>query len=709
MLTAQPFGRLKCSCAIGAILLFATACQTSAQTDENQSEEDVIFLDQIVIQGEKFARDKFDTVASVEVVTDDDLDVYVRQSLDEALNSSPNIRMLETNGNSDINIRGLNAEGPVPGGGTTPVISVSVDGAEQGVAAIRRGTRGTWDVEQIEVLRGPQSTLQGSEALGGAVVIKTKDPTFTPEAIFREEFDSGGLRSLAFALSGPVVEDQLAFRLTGQTTRDDKGISYSDSAWASKNEEEFREFRGKLLFTPSALSGFTGLLTVSRTHDKPAHNIVSGPDYFDREYETGPAEEFRDTIVTRYIADLKYELSPDWSVQSVTSFVDTETEINAPRSATFYRDASGDIGTLSQDIRFTYGSEQSALSGVIGLYASRATNESEGIIETDVFGLGFAIPFQLTDTETKTTSLALYADGRHRFAERWTLLAGARVLQDKRSVDMKGAIVPGTALEASLDQENTLSETEFLPKIGLAYQLSKNQNIALSVSKGYRPGFTELIIGTDQINTVKSETLWAYELAYRSKWMGDRLQINGNVFYYDYTNMQVPVPVPGQFGAIFDYVLNAGQAHSYGAELEARWRSGAGFDGFATLGLLQTEFDKGEYTGVDLAGNEFPNAPAVTASLGGTYWHPNGWFVGGDVSYTDAYYSKGEVRNRSVAGVDPFTVVNAQAGYEYRNFAFTVYAKNLLGEEYLTSVSSTGRTANVGDERTFGFQLTQRF
>lgn len=666
-------------------------------------------LDTIVIQGEKFARDTFNTFTSVEVVTSKELDDYVRQTLDEAVNSSPNIRMFEDSGNTNIAIRGMNAEGATQPSRSNPVISVSVDGSEQGIEATRRGSRSAWDVEQIEVLRGPQSTLQGRNALAGSVVIRTKDPTFTPEAIFREEIDSDGLYSGAFAVSGPIIEDQLAFRLSGQVTRDDKDISYSDPKWASQGDEEFEEFRGKLLFTPSELPGFTGLFTVSRTHDKPAYNTVTGPDFFAREYVTAGFEEFRDTTVNRYIADLKYEFNPDWTVQSVTSYVDMTQEIDAPRSATFFRDETRDRGDFSQDTRLTYGSEDSAFSGVLGLYAGQYSGHAVSDSEMDVFGLGYTVPLQQLDARDKGTSLAVYADGRYEFVDRWTLLAGGRLVHDKVSANYKGVVLAGL-LDATLDEVSSVSNTEFLPKIGLAFELSENQNIALTASKGYRPGFSEIIVGTTTINTVEPETLWAYELAYRSKWLDDRLQINGNVFYYDHSNMQVPVPVPHPIlSGGYSYTINAARAHSYGAEIEARWNFDSGLEVYAGLGLLKTKFDEGVYNGINIAGNEFPEAPALTASLGAIYKHESGWFAGGDVSFTDGYYSKGDVRNLPVTAVDSFTIANAQVGYQTDNLTFVAYAKNLLNEKYLTGISSNGASASIGDARSFGLQLTQKF
>lgn len=150
--------------------------------------------------------------------------------------------------------------------------------------------------------------------------------------------------------------------------------------------------------------------------------------------------------------------------------------------------------------------------------------------------------------------------------------------------------------------------------------------------------------------------------------------------------------------------MNAAESHSYGAEIEARWNSDLGLEIFAGLGLLKTRFDDG-----DFEGNEFPEAPAVTASFGGIYRHESGFFAGGDVSFTDGYYSKGDIQNQSALLVDSFTVVNAQIGYATDNFSVTAFAKNLLDEQYLTSISSGGNYATVGDARSFGVRVEARF
>lgn len=676
--------------------------------DTATNEEDTTTLPTIVVTGEKFGRDQFTTFTSVEVFTGGELHDLVRPTLNDALNSAPNIRsFLSGEGNSDIVIRGLSSEGVTAPSRSNPVISVVVDGAEQGVEATRRGTRGVWDVEQVEVLRGPQSTTQGRNALAGSVVIKTKDPTYTPEASFEGVTGTDKYRSGAFAVSAPIVKDELAFRIAGQVFRGENGIDYVDPSISDVGENEFEEIRGKLLWEPAEWAGFKGLFTVSRTHDKPAWGAVSGPDFFARRFDATTAER-RDTYVNRYIADLSYEFNEDWKIQSITSFVDTDVDINSPRTSTltafqFIRDDTREGGDFSQDLRLTYGSEDSQFSGVFGVFAGRSTFDLDSNIQAVADpSIPFILPFQLLQAKNESETVALYADTRYEFVDRWTLLSGGRLVHDKVSANYTGSLLDiSTFGYVPLTENNSVSNTEFLPKIGLAFELDENQNLAATATKGYRPGFSELVIGTTTVNKVDPETLWAYELAYRSKWLEDRLQVNGNIFYYDYKNQQVPLEFDPRFpGQTIS--LNAAESHSYGAELDIRYSFDNGLELFGGLGLMKTKFDKG-----DFAGNEFPEAPSLTASFGGIYKHESGLFAGGDVSFTDGYYSKGDVNN--LRSLDSFTVLNANVGYEKDNFKITAFAQNLLDEEYLTSIATNGQTATVGEGRSFGIRVNATF
>lgn len=696
------------------------AAADAAGGDVVAYESGATVLGPIIVQGEKIARDMFSTYTSAAIATAQDIDDTNSTTIGQTLNRMANVRSYETgSGNSSFVIRGLNADGVTQPSRAAPVISVVVDGAQQGVEATRRGTRGVWDVEQIEVLRGPQSTLQGRNSLAGSVLVKTKDPTWTPEFAVEGLAGSNDFASGAFALSAPIFQDQLAFRIAGQAWKSRKDIEYSDPAIASLGEDRFEEIRGKLLFTPEALPGFTGLFTISHTHDKPAWGLVSGPDFFARRFTDfdGSTAEYRDTFVNRYIADLSYEITPEWTVRSVTSLADTDVRISTPDGSAFIRDDTRDGSDLSHDMRVTYESPDSPFSGVFGVFAGRFRNDLKSHIQTTLLA-PYGVPLidvQVLDAKNRTESIAAYADMRYEFADRWTAMAGGRILHDTVSADYRGyalnideTLATGMPVFGSLDENNSISNTVFLPKLGLAFDFTDNQTLAVTASRGYRAGFSEAVAGTTQINTVEPEYLWSYELAYRSKWLDDRLQFNGNVFYYDYRNQQILTYNPNFPGQTV--TANSARSHAYGAEIEARYQATPSLELFSSLGLLKTRFDEGvTANGIDLTGREFPEAPTVTASIGALWRHESGFFVGADVSYTDGYYSAGDLANTPGRFVDSFTLVNAQLGYENENFSATAFAKNIFDKQYLTAVLDGGGQAVIGDGRSFGFKLTGKF
>ena len=585
-----------------------------------------------------------------------------------------------------------------------------IDGAIQNSEASRRGARGVWDVEQIEVLRGPQSALQGQHALGGAVLIKSKDPTYTPEAIIEAQGGTQDFRTAAFAVNAPIVPNEVALRVSGQVMRETKAISYLDPLVAPLGRDEFDQVRAKLLVTPESLPGFTGLFTVSRTFDKPAVTAVTGPDFFARQFNVSASSgsvDFRKTFTNNYISDMSYELAPGWKVKSLTAFAETDTTIGSPAGSSIVRNDKREGGDFSQDLRLAFDPAGSALTGVAGLFVGRFSNRTDSLITTTLFG---PLPQNLQDlnSDNTTVSIAAYTDLRYRFFDRWTLIAGGRLLQDKVRNEVRGE-----AFDLQLFSQTSLAEnvsntnSEFLPKVGLAYDLTDKQTIAGTATKGYRSGYAEAVIGSGTINRIAPEYLWSYELAYRSKWLEDRLQLNANTFYYDYRDQQLVVDNPFIVGA--STTENVAKSHAYGAEIDVRWKPIEGLTLFSSIGLLQTRFDDAVTRLGTINGNAFPSSPTVTASAGAFYKQDSGFFVGADISYTDGFYSSGDIANTPTRFVDAFTLVNARFGYEAAHGSVSLFARNLFDERYLTSISAGRTEATIGDGRMIGIKATARF
>lgn len=710
------------------VVLSGSAVSAAAAGVPGQAEEGLV-LDEITVQGEKISRDYFRTFTSIGVITEQDLRDFNLRDTTQAFNRLANVRSFPTgDGNNSFAVRGLNAEGVTQPSRAAPIISVLIDGAPQNVEAMRRGSRGLWDVEQVEVLRGPQSTLQGRNALGGSVLIKTKDPTFTPEVIVDGSLGALSTKSGAFVVSAPLLEDQVAVRIAGQMARETKDITYTDPAVSKLREDEFDQIRAKLLIKPHAVPGLTALLNFSRTHDKPGWNAVTGPNFFARRFDpsVGYAAEFRDTYVNRYGADISYEIAPGWTITSLSTLSDTDLSIRSPASSVLERADKREGRDFSQDLRLAFQPPGSGLSGVVGLYAGRYTTDVDSYLSTSAlapYGIATAVVQDLK-ANTATTQFAAYGDLRYTFLDRWTVLGGGRLLQDRVAGRYTGEALDLAATEYNvgycmvmgcvpepaygrLDERSSVTNPVFLPKVGIAFDITEDQTVAATATRGYRSGFSEAVAGTTTLRTVSPEYLWSYEVAYRSKWLDDRLQLNANVFYYDYKNQQILTYNPDFPGQTI--TENTGKSHAYGAEIEARWRPIEELTLFSSLGLLKTRFDRAQTAAGDLRGNEFPQAPAVTLAAGAVWRHRSGFFVGADASYTDGFYSAGDLANTPSRHIKSFTLVNAQVGYENAHGTVTLFARNLLDKQYLTNIDETGLSATIGDGRMIGLRGTIRF
>lgn len=671
-----------------------------------------VWLEPIVVTAEKVERSYLDTFASVGIATGQDIENYHLDDVYDAFNQMANVRAFSNDrGNNSFQIRGLNADGVTEIANSAPLISVIVDGATQSAEGLRRGSRGTWDVKQIEVLRGPQSGLYGRTALAGAVVIETNDPSYTPEMAVQGTLGDQERKDGAFMLSAPIVDNQVAFRVAAEFRDQVKDITFEDPANAPLAEDQYRSVRGKLLIEPTDMPGLSALLTVSHTFDKPAANAVNGSDFFDRKFDGAASfTEFREAEVNNYIANVAYALGDGYKVRSISSHIDTDVAISStPTSQVYGRDDLRDGADFTQDLRLEIDDKAIGLSGVVGLFYGSFTQMTDTAISYDLgFGL---IPLQVGTLENETHTKAVYADLRYKVVDRWSLLLGARYQQDtvRNAQDTQSDFLGDVFFDLEADFN------VFLPKYGLAYEIDETRTIAATASRGYRQGFSEVIVGTNVVNTVDPEFVWTYELAYRQTTLDKRLTFGVNLFYNEYTDQQITV-VSEEFDP-FTNTTNAGDSISYGAEVEARYDFGNGLTVFGAVGLLKTEFktlDDVICDGGSCAGNEFPEAPNLTFALGGTYKHHSGVFVSASANYTGDYYSTGDINNLAAYEIENRFLVNGKVGYEQQGMTISVFADNIFDEQYLTGFSSDGYPgtpveASIGDGRTVGVEVKAKF
>lgn len=694
-------------------------------------------LEQQVVEGEKIVRTVRDTTTSVGVVTGEEIEERQIRDLDAAIEQTANVITSE-DPNTGFVIRGLNSEGQtgLQHISAVPLIGVVVDGVTQNPDTVRRGARGLWDLEQVEVLRGPQSTLQGRNALGGTVVVKTNDPTYKLGGVVEGTIGTNDLYGAGFVLNAPIVAGQSAFRISGYKTEQDRGISYSDPYNEQLGLDAYDTLRGKLLIEPDSLPGFSALFTVARTKDEPGSAQVSGPGFGRRLDASSDFTDFREGSADNYAADVSYEFMPGLTIRSVTAFANTENTIKTAPGAAFSRYGDNtDATDFTQDLRLEIDNSGNGISGVVGLSYGRLKRDNFGhsTANLDYFYAGYGFPnhpvlFGTGTYGSETTNLAAYADLRYRW-DRWSFNAGGRLLRDTietsedsnnlstTDADLFQFIMTGIPVYDPYNATTKATFEEFLPKLGVTYDLTSNQTVGATYNKGYRSGYEQVIrtLNTTIVSTVDPEFVDTYELSYRSNWLGKTFDFNANVFYNEYTDQQVAVLTDTY---AVQAIFNAASSHSYGAELEARWRPIPALQIFGSAGLLKTKFDEivlGPDPDDNHSGNEYPEAPAFTLSAGAMYHSPTGWFAGANVRHVDGYYSSGNIANVSTGYVDAYTVVDAQLGWEWENYTLTLFAKNLFDEQYLTSVNEVdgGRISPaygfIGDERQVGLTLRAEY
>ena len=605
-------------------------------------------METITVTGQKIDRSLQETPTSVAVVTNKQIEEQNLVDAYDILAEVPNVHGRFGRG---FSIRGIDAFN-VSGGGNSYLTSVYVDGAVLPLRMIQQGAFSAWDVSQVEILRGPQSTLQGRNALAGAIVMRTERPTYEWQGKMRVSAGEYGRQEVAVALGGELVEDQLAFRFSGEDNQFD-GVNDNITRNDHSDYRENSTYRLKMLYEPKAIEGLTALLsyTLNESDDGvPWVNFEEGASY-DRRITTfnDLINEFTENDILNLEVD--YEIDDFWSFSSVTTYVDSEYGYNwdgdtGPEPISTLVDARDDE-TFSQEFRFTYESER--LQGVIGAYYSdlESTDVYSGkrffalqqfglrqMLEQPPFSLPAPVadmvwslytpfdPAQLDssgDIYRKISSAAVYADFTYEINEQWAVFGGLRYDREEQEnsadtdiVITNADLMPDPAnpaipaelspLIAGINAQimalaNNASGTEpltdedfdaWLPKIGVSYTWSDDLSAHLTYQKGYRSGGVGTNTATTEVYTFEPEYTDNYELALRSVWLEGDLVANFNLFYLDWTDQQVRVQLSSN---TYDAKTeNAGSSTVKGFELETLYYLNDEIRINAGIGQSKTEF-----------------------------------------------------------------------------------------------------------------------
>lgn len=678
---------------LGSAVLFSSTALISAPV---LAQEAAVELDEVVISGEKLDRSLEETASSVVVESAEDLaEKPAQKSVQDALQDVPNVNYYGTVGVAPT-IRGQDTQGPNTGAiaffsGTVPRASINMDGRILNYFEYVYGTSSIWDVDKIEVYRGPQTSSQGANSIAGATIITTKDPSFTPEAAVQAEYGSYNTHRVAGMLSGPLG-DQFAARVTMDYFGRDTFIDYVNSAFVKGDtEQDLMAFNGraKLLWLPAEIPGLEAKLTYTHTQSNtPTQESALEPyDKLDNTMTNMPSWYHR---TQAGIGDLSYEFDNGISLTSQTIFSDSY--VKRSLEPAIGGTAKIDQQTWSEEGRVNFGDEESPLSGVAGVYFARTTSDE------------YLYYYGDSDFDDTKTNLGLFTEMDYRFADKWTLTGGLRYQRDQ--IERIGTSSFATS---NLDYNKTFDA--ILPKLALAYEVTPGLTVGGMVNRGYNPGGVALDLYSGDWMTFDAETLWNYEIFGRAKLLDDRLTITGNLFYMDFSDAQRYVTTSLLNNTTQILTVNAEDAHAFGAEFGMSYEVLSNLRLSANAGILKTEITKFDSL-PDYEGNEFSKSPGFMFGLGAAWdilpeltWSAN-------VRHTDGYYS--DDSNTAAYQVDAFTVANTRLTWQaHDNLQLYGYVNNIFDERvptYLQANRSLGETEGfMLAPRMFGVGLKATF
>lgn len=621
----------------------ATAQKVPAGADE--------VLDEVVVTAERAHRTLRETASSVAVSTQADIErsagVY---SVNRLLDRVPNITTTEP-GNDLPAVRGIDGTGP--GGGATaffagarPRFSYQVDGRTLSANEATFGDTSLWDIEQVEVYRGPQSTLLGRNAIAGVVAIKTTDPTFDWQGAARAVTGNRDEVQMSGAVGGPIAADLLAFRLSADWSKSRDFVDFVGyPGTGNPGRYDNRTFRGKLLLTASP--SVRSLLTVSYQDGRePQSNWVKQPFKDEVSIDGGLAQPVFRSRVTNGISDTTVALDDAVSLQVLLSASDFRVDRYSPPGLGISR-IDGDEYLAQPLLR--YAPAGGRLSGFIAAHVFRARQDETN----DLLGGGAY--------RDKTDTTSVFGEVTFRPTEALSLILGSRYEEEER--DRDGATGP-------LVTDFHETYTEFLPKATVSLDVAPQVTLGVSAARGYSPGGSSVTLSPPFLGyTYQPEHVWSYE-GFARAGLGHDLALTGNVFHSRYEDLQLPF----YLSALSVEIRNAGRATTYGAEAGLTWRPAPKNEVFANMGLLDTKIDR--YEDPSSAGNELPRSPAFNLAAGFNFSPGGKLEFGADVRYSSAYFS--DTLNEARGKVDPYTIVNARVAYHVGPALLFLTARNLL-------------------------------
>lgn len=691
-------------------------------------------IDEIVTTAQRRAESTQDVPVAVTVISTEDFEVKQINDTLDLQNFVPNLNIGTNTGTANaprIFLRGIGED--ESRGAVEPAVGTYIDGVY--IGRLVGSLLDLVDLEQVEVLRGPQGTLYGRNSNGGAIKISSIKPQLETAASARFTFGNLG-RFDARGMANYALSDTTAVRLTGLYKERDGYIDFrpigngiSGQRRDNINQVETIAFRGSL---SQDIGDWNVLLTADYTDDDsdPTPSVIidsldADGDLFTLEAAPGStcvsqdanaaAGAFQFTRPVGCFAGFSNETKSQgisgtitgelgmFSVQSITSYRELKDDLSSHIGFPFAQQTDQD--QLSQELTLS-----SNLDGPFNFVTGAFYYKEDLVLDS-----AFVFPFQVaSDTE----SFALFGQGEYEITDRATLTAGLRYTDESRDF-------AGIAFTSGLTNNAETSDSNISYSLKGDYDVTDNVMVYASYSTGFKgSGFSPDCFGpTACFLPVTEEEVKTIELGVKSQIWGDRLQFNATYFNNQYDDLQIAASVPGLGFTRF----NVDETGIQGLEFDMLFRPNDRFTLSANLGLLDAEYQEldinqaGGLTNngvpcpdgivtIDCAlGLDLKNAPDYKANVAAVYDHPmsNGTLsFSGDISFEDDSVSL--VANSPLsAQTDIPTLINGRIAYtpEDSFWKVSLWAKNITDESYFRAGTGTGNAVYPSEPATYGVDV----
>ncbi|HYI39246.1 MAG TPA: TonB-dependent receptor [Allosphingosinicella sp.] len=671
---------------------------------------------EIIVTARKREESLQDVPVAISAITGDTLESRGITSIREAAVLTPGLNINSDGaGRAFVAIRGV---GVTLVQSVQPGVGLFIDGIYQPNTSYLNNP--IVDVERIEVLRGPQGTLYGKNTLGGAINVISRQPS--------NEVRVRGMASYAGpddswlvsgSISGPIVADKLQVRVAA-AHREQEGFLRNSVIGRKANPFNTDTLNATIRARP----GGDVTLTINGYYDwvegvNTPYARVAGPRDYSRniQFNTLNAVEYRYRGINARLEVPVDGINTRISLIGAYDARDGETADGEGDfgPADIVRSASTEqLRTKTAELRFD--SEWSdQFSSLLGLFYSRETTAATNQVRI--------IPFGITNNAVAATEADTYAAFGTVFWRpnaAWEVAAGLRYDHEQRDAT-GGAVIGGNVVPIP---PAAIESDQVEPRITVTHHWNDRMMSYASVARGYRGGGFNSPLAP--IRTYKGDSAWTYELGTKFTSLDRRFSLSGAIFYSDYKDyIGLNSIAPSPAGGLVTVDLNAGDVESYGLELEATFRPARNWTingGFTWVHARLT--DTSPYTAVTgrvLSSDRLTFQPDWNFSLYSDYVVP----LGKDrLTFTAGVIGKGSrlagtLNETTPTILDEYFLLNAQVAYRHGPLELSVFANNLLNEDYFesyierTTLVLAGLPASdlgiVGDRRRVGIRARLEF